>query len=298
MEKNTVINNGRVKFYAKSQVLIDLCLMIIEGNNVSNINHDINVYVGIHQWLFEKIPNNILSIGIQTEQLYDDTGKRISNHRYSYSTIFYQNKFDIIVDLSKSNYLAYTGKNIIFGPYIFPESCVTYDLNNINSYNGIFFGHLSERRVYILNNLPNIFNINIANGFYYNELMPLIRDSKFVLNIHNEEGKYTEWPRLLLAYLRGKSLVSENLCSELLPGTHYILIGDHIDEKKLKNVFDNITEDFCSKYSFINLLNKIESFNISRKNRFINLFNLVVLLIQILFIKITNKILFFYGIKN
>ena len=294
MDNCLVASQGSVKFYAKNQALIDLAFMILEGNNFSSTHQKINVYIGIHEWIFDSLPNDILNIGIQTELLYDDFGRRYVNYKYSFLPKIYEKKFHVILDLSDSNYLAYEKpRNIFFGPYIFPEYKVIYNKNN-NSNKGIFYGYLSNRRSIILKNFKKYLNFTVYTKIYYKELNPLIRQSRFVLGVHAGEGKYTEWPRLLLAYLRGKALVSELLCKNLLPGVHYLLINEIINDKKLNKTFKKVTEDFVGKFSFKKFLKKIKSHQITDQNYFHINFYILILIIQILYTKIFNKANFFH----
>lgn len=66
-------------------------------------------------------------------------------------------------------------------------------------------------------------------------------------------GAYTEYPRLLSALLAGKPVLSEQLTQELIPGTHYMLLGDQgqVDQEV---VFERFSSLFCGEYSFENYL--------------------------------------------
>ena len=89
-------------------------------------------------------------------------------------------------------------------------------------------------------------------------------DSSAILNIHFQNGVYTEWPRILLAYVNGKILISEELGYPLISGRHYYPLGIDSNEMNASQIHENIWEDFARKYSFSEFVNsgKFEKINI------------------------------------
>jgi len=80
-----------------------------------------------------------------------------------------------------------------------------------------------------------------------------MQDYSAIVNIHSEDKLYTEVPRLVMAALNGKVVVSEKLSSEFIKGFHYMDI-DNFSTKNIREIYNNFSKFTSSKYSFYNYL--------------------------------------------
>ena len=72
--------------------------------------------------------------------------------------------------------------------------------------------------------------------------------------MHFSAGLYTEYPRLLSAYLAGKPLVSETLSPELEEGRHYIALGAQTNVEYFAKTFANFSAEFVAHNRFTDFL--------------------------------------------
>lgn len=106
--------------------------------------------------------------------------------------------------------------------------------------------------------MENLYSPNdyeLVQGVFYNDLDEKIRQSNGIINIHYEDGIYTEWPRLLLAFENNKITYSEKLSLPLKEGYHYAKLTRPIIISDERKIFDNFESDIASKYQFKNLIN-------------------------------------------
>lgn len=267
---------GNLYIYAKHPILIDISKFIFEGLSVdknSEIPTRINVFIGIHQ--FDK--DNLfdypgINVGLQTEQFFDESGKKLWGAQAFHHVINGLFSLDYLIDFSHSNQRAYASvpnclikAQMIYGPYIFPSKKIDFG----SSENGhlVFIGALSTRREILLKKLASMgLRVNSIQGVGGSEALSLISESEALINIHFEDGVYTEWPRVLMAYLSGRILFSETLSSDLVSGKHYIKIdsADHFlkqdSQAKLsiyEDLYNNLREDIVKKYIFEDLIHSI-----------------------------------------
>ena len=73
-----------------------------------------------------------------------------------------------------------------------------------------------------------------------------------VVNLHIGEGIYTEYPRMLSAYLSGKAVLSEPLAAPLEKGKHYADIETPFDPADAETHFRNFAE-FAREFSISRL---------------------------------------------
>lgn len=259
MIKHQVANSGNIGFFAKSPPLIDLAKMISEDLNCENATA-LNVYVGIHQWRHDKLPRSRVNIGVQTEQYFDQNGKRLWGLRSDFDPHIYVAKFDVVLDLSRFNAKAYERvkgiDKVLFGPYIFPQS--ERQFKGPESDEIVFIGTNKYRRTSIIAamKLQTDWNIKVISDQYFDQSRSTIEKCIGLLNVHYQEGVYAEWPRILMAYKSGKPLLSEPLGEPMDEGVHYYGLDQDVSMLDGISVFGRINADIATKYRFIDFLSQ------------------------------------------
>lgn len=287
MHEFFVAEVGHCRFYAKSYTLRDICSMMAEGIVVPASAPRVNVYVGVHQWITDRLPNDAFNIGIQTEQLFDINGRKLWGRTSPFLAIIYMSKFDLVIDLNLPDAKAYPvwafWGNLKFGPYLFSGRTVeTLPAKDVSV---LFIGTPNERRMAKIAEISTYYPVITLSKTTFNEADASIKRSAALLNIHYRNGVYTEWPRLLMAYLSGKILVSEELTAPLQPGVHYLPIGSPIDDENVRLIFKNIKTDIADNYRFESLFCLVDF-----RKRFLLLRSMVIFLaIRLHFFRATFK---------
>jgi hypothetical protein len=255
-KKFLVTQLGDVRFYAKHQVLRELIRLISQNAEVL-IHRRINVFIGIHHWIADSLPKNAFNIGIQTEQFFDANGLKLwGSFPDSYLKAACL-KFDVILDFTELNKLAYQNidkySRVVFGPYIFPNKKISPSKEKLSD---IFFvGALNDRRSKIISALSTKYPIKIIQNEFGEQLNQSVSQSAVILNIHFQDGVYAEWPRILLAYVNGKVVVSEDLGYPLIMGKHYCALDLDLMNVDFAEIHQNVGRDFADNYSFSDFLN-------------------------------------------
>jgi hypothetical protein len=251
-EKYLVASNQNVKFFAKHWSLQNLAEQIAENQIFSRSSLPVCVFVGVHEWTSDILRSDRLNIGIQTEQYYDESGKKLWGLSHRAMPAYFLYKFDLLIDINFSNLKSYKflplkKSRLIIGPYIFPTNKLQY--NSLNNAELIFVGWINDRRHSILDK-------KVKLKYYRHDEQDsknLIREislSAGVLNIHFAEGTYCEWPRMLLAYLSGKIFYSELLGHPLIPGRHFSSLKNNNNKLEPEEIFNNFRDEIASKYQF------------------------------------------------
>jgi hypothetical protein len=155
-----------------------------------------------------------LRIGIQTEQIFDKTRKRMWRAPKREDREAFVRAYDVILDLSPDNRYAYRflpvdlRRKIRFGPHIFPD----HDLTGICvAAPPLFVGWLNDRRRAVLDRLREDRPIDtLSRKVFGAELDQQLARQGAILNIHFQDGVYSEYPRFLKACLAGKLVLSEH----------------------------------------------------------------------------------------
>jgi hypothetical protein len=213
-----------IDFYATHEVLRDVA-RDLSRTITRPPSRPVDVYVGVHN-ISEPVKTGRFRIGIQTEQFFDAHGKRMWRVPRERFIRRYALFYDRLLDLSASNMRLYDElppelrSKVSFGPHIFPDTPVVPDFKPTPP---LFFGSINTRRNGVLRKLLMHRPIGIAPRWTFGaDLDRLIAAHGSVLNLHFVEGFYSEYPRLLKAYLRGKPLLSEPLPAPLQAGKHYL----------------------------------------------------------------------------
>ncbi len=248
IQKTTVHN---VDLYSGHRVLRDF------GNDLAAcitapLSQPVDVYVGVHV-IDRPLDTGRFKIGIQTEQYLDQTGQpmwRIPKERFRQRHATF---YDVLLDFSADNAPAYDflppelRAKLIFGPHIFPDAPITPDFQPTAP---VFFGALNDRRRTLLADLQAKSPVEVApHGTFGRPLDALIAKQGAVLNLHFREGTYSEYPRFLKAYLRGKPVLSEPLAPPLQPDLHYFNLGTEPTANKTEKIFKNLAS-FAAQHSF------------------------------------------------
>lgn len=277
---------GNLFVFAKHPILVDVSKLLVNGldlDEMLKISSRVNIFVGVHQFDKEDLSSfQGLNIGVQTEHFFDEDGKKLWGVNIFYQTIRALSALDCLIDFSHANRKAYARlpnflikSKIIFGPYIFPKKNVF--VSDDENDDLVFIGAINQRRSDALEGIEHMGHpINRVQGVHGDDALSLIAKSKALIKLHFEDGVYSEWPRILMAYLSGKIIISEKLSSDLIPGRHYIEIdsmseflkSDPSGQLKInRKMIDNMSQDFLEKYSFQNLLLKLSiERSISNKN--------------------------------
>ena len=76
------------------------------------------------------------------------------------------------------------------------------------------------------------------------------------MNIHFQQGVYSEYPRFLKACLAGKPFISEPMGDPLVEGVHYLPLDEFPTAGTTERLFAAI-RDLAARYSFSSLLETI-----------------------------------------
>ena len=245
-------------------ILNELCRDICTGLHNDSFRGQklIWVFCGAHKSfpIFRFLPGKHLYI--QTEQLSDINGRRlwgIRNRNIVKNIKANLKKSHVFLDINTNNRDFYNHLDIdesdklkiVVGPYIFPSLevpfCPASERNKL-----IFFGSMNERRSRIINNISLKFSneINvIPEKTYGKRLQTEIRNCSAVVNIHYDEGTYTEVPRVLSTYLKGKPIVSETLAEPFKKNIHYANLND-LSERDDEAIFESLSQLVTTQLSF------------------------------------------------
>lgn len=259
--------HGNLLFLSRSEVLDQVASDIIAGLPASlTTRRPVLIYCGVHKRFGMSWLRRGYKIAIQTEQMYDENGRALWGARSERNRKNIRSALqwaDCILDLSAANRRFYdeaglTAKapgKVIYGPHIFPTRRISYVSPNRESL--IFFGHVEgSRREDLIANLSEFAVDRAETGTYADKLRDQIRPHLGVLNLHFEDGVYTEAPRLLASYLCGKPVVSERLGSEFVAGTHYHLIGSDA-AFRAREIFENFADLVSERFTFSGFLRNV-----------------------------------------
>lgn len=257
----------RLTLFSRHPVLDQVAEDIARGVDPEQLpDMDINVYVGIHKRYGRAMWRPGFKIGIQTEHYFDAEGRKLWRCGKRWRLLKDLLIYDRILDLSPANKVNYTWlpkfllKRIVFGPFIFPSNPI--DFFPASNSRLAFFGCINERRRDILTSLPADSIHILPDESFGSILSETIRQYNAVLNIHYNDGKFSEFPRLLFAYLEGKVVVSEELGAELKAGIHYVKLNEYDRCQDLQPIFCAFRDEFAARYRFTDFLRNITETNL------------------------------------
>ncbi|MDH2327424.1 hypothetical protein QCN27_11150 [Cereibacter sp. SYSU M97828] len=235
------LNAGNLTVIAPpGRILQQVAIDILSGITVPIFRPTV-LYVGAD--VLERQDLAGLAVGVQTEQLFDDDGRKLWNNYSARRVRKMVARFDAVLELSPCNAPVYAdlsdeeARKVTYGPHIFPDFVPPLVEG---SGPPIFYGTPTERRKPILRQLAAQHGVErVQRGTFGDDLAPLVAAASAVVNIHIDEGVYTEYPRLLNAYLNGKVVMSEKLAAPLEAGRDYADIAQPFDASMAPGLFRN-----------------------------------------------------------
>lgn len=216
------------------------------------------VFCGVHKGFGLDWLRRGYKIAVQTEQMFDQNGKPLwgQSRKRARRLSFAARAADLVLDLSPANrpfYEAHCPKalaagKICFGPYLFPSRPLAFDPNGDDSV--AFFGSVGDgRRAGVIERIDGFRVRMLESGTFFDDLYRQVGACSAVLNVHFEDGVYTEAPRLLTSLYCGKPLVSEPLGRPFVSGEHYIPIEAYgtVDNRA---VFERLSRFVSDNLSF------------------------------------------------
>lgn len=258
------INKDQFRFICTHQTLREFSYDLLNSMSDLEWRHATVFYVGAHRDFSDFWDTNELKIVIQTEQYCDVHGRFLwsAGKTSEVSNIWKAaHECDYFWDLSVSNIQFYKKIGLyeiiepkfISGPYVFSEKPRL--IQPATSSNVVFYGALNERRRRLIkqhNEMP----IKVLKKTYGDKLTAKILQSAAVLNLHFDEGVYSEIPRILSAFNRGKVLVSEELAYPFLHNKHYVGL-ESWQRRDYGLVFEALADLVTSRYSVSELFKQI-----------------------------------------
>ena len=254
---------GNITILSTHLILDQLGYDLLNGLDF-NPSKKIIIYCGIHNNFGWHWFRSGLKIGIQTEQFYDESGRVLwaikkTGLKFNLSiAILFCSR---VLDLSDSNIIYYTTffkhkilDKITLGPHIFPNKKIDYKEGFIDSY--LFLANSDDtlgRRLGAIKILRSHHKISIdylSRHAFFEDLYLLIKPYKGILNIHFDEGVYSEAPRLLIAYFSGKIFLSEKLSSIFTSGEHYIELENYTGNENLELIYEQFSKYVRENFSF------------------------------------------------
>jgi hypothetical protein len=219
----------------------------------SPVGAEVDVFVGVHQFGV-KLPGHALRIGIQTEQFADHDGKALWRAEDPQRIAAFVAQYDLLLDLNADNAPAYAflppddRAKVHFGPHIFPVQAP-----KLASGTGpaLFFGAMNARRKAVLGPMIENGLVTVAPpGTFGAELDAMIMAAGSVANVHFQEGVYSEYPRFLKSYLRGKPILSERLAPPLIMDKHYFDLRTKISASKARAALAQVGKTMSADFTF------------------------------------------------
>jgi hypothetical protein len=196
---------------------------------------------------FERTAKNIKATYIMYQQEHLSNKHKTGRKRIIQLKSFI-NKYDYIVDVSEINKPIYTkfGRKIDF---ILPTAYHKYfEYSSLKprqeKYQCLFFGrfHDKPRRRKILKPLMNKFVFYPKlQDIYGKNLEKAIRDSRIILNIHQDNVLFPEWLRIILAIANHKLLITEptNNIEPLIKNKHIVFASTKEMAQKIYYYLDH-----------------------------------------------------------
>lgn len=266
-----IIRYGRLVFICPSRFMVQLAkdlICCLRHDDFPRHEKHVLIYVGVHYNFGRCRFWNGYKIGLQTEQIYDETGKvmwganRFDNQANIEQAFMF---LDGLLDLNVGNLAFYKSERqagskpvkLVFGPFVFPGKKIDFlPGSTVSAPSVLFYGSLGaqgSRRRSILKKFDRFKVVMPDRGVFGDDLSRIMKRCDAVLNIHFDDGVYAEVPRLLSAYLHGKPMMSEPLGKFFEVSKHYLSL-EHGDLKDCRTVFDEFSQLVTSEYTFSSAL--------------------------------------------
>jgi hypothetical protein len=244
-----------VTFHHAHRVLEDFAQDLARGLS-QPVSTPADVFVGIH--LMPPPPQTgRLRIGIQTEQILDKTRKRMWRMPKREEREAFVRAYDAILDLSPDNRFAYRflpvdlRRKIRFGPHVFPDHDLTASYVDAPP---LFVGWMNDRRRAVLDRLRVKRPVDtLSRKVFGGDLDQQLARQGAVLNVHFQDGIYSEFPRFLKACLAGKPVLSEPMSDPLIEGVHYLPLDADLSPELVAHLFTAL-RDLAARHRFRTLI--------------------------------------------
>lgn len=229
---------------------------------------DVELRIGIH--LPRRVAANApkgrrsLLIGVQTEHLLDTTGQPMRQAHYADKVLSHLARYDVILDLSEANRPIYADlpddlrARIHFGPHIYPSAMPLLSMHPGKPL--LFFGTSSPRRAKKIAALreAGVAVEEVRKRTFGDALRTQMGAGSAVLNLHFDEGIYTEAPRILKAVLAGLPVVSEPLAAPFQADVHYLSLDSAASgAERLAESYDNLVRLLGTDYTLAGFLRHV-----------------------------------------
>ncbi|WP_226629821.1 hypothetical protein [Alloyangia pacifica] len=177
---------------------------------------------------------------VQTEQILDARGQVIETKLTRRRIARLALRADLFVDWNPQNRAFYgllprlAPRRFLFGPYVFGTGARAQTPGE----GLIFVGNLNAERQAKLGRLAQVRALSMKAGL--EEIDVAIASGAAMLNLHSLPGAYTEVPRVLMAHLAGKPLVSEPLAPPFEAGESYMLPEAPLTAEGLAHVWQGL----------------------------------------------------------
>lgn len=216
----------------------------------------VDIWMGAHKrWPFERETGRRV-LAIQAEQIFDADGRDMWRRIRRKHLLGMARRADLMLDLSVHNCPAYGiwprlfPRRFLFGPHVFPSAPPARRPGE----GVVFYGTANDRRAALLAERPAI--RALPRDTFGAALAREVAAAAAVANLHFSDGRYTEVPRLLSAYLAGKPLISENLAAPFEPGQHYVPLDAPLHDAALDRAFEGLTR-LAAAYRFEDVLRRL-----------------------------------------
>lgn len=219
-----VLEVGNVRFLTTHRTLALVARTLSDSlASVSESFGPTDIWLGAHR--ARRVPRTAgrRLVVVQTEQILDAGGRQIETKMTRRRIARLALQADLFVEWNPHNRAFYgllpllLPRRFLFGPYVFPLSTPT----QTPGAGLVFVGNITPERQPKLQRLPDV------------QALPMKADIAVIdrgiaagaamLNLHSLPGAYSEVPRVLMAYLAGKPLVSEPLAPPFEAGHSYLL---------------------------------------------------------------------------
>lgn len=177
---------------------------------------------------------------VQTEQILDADGRAIETKLTRRRIARLALQADLFVDWNPQNRPFYgllprlLPRRFLFGPYVFgPGPRAQSPGEGL-----VFVGNLNAERQAKLAQIRDVRALPMKAGI--DEIDQAIASGAAMLNLHSLPGAYTEVPRVLMAHLAGKPLVSEPLAAPFAAGESYLLPDAPLTAEALAQVWQGL----------------------------------------------------------
>ena len=261
------VTAGNVTFVTGRELLDDMARDLAR-TIIAPLQASVEIHIGMHlpRRLKPSIPpgRRDILIGMQTEQVLDENGRELWNHRYRDKILSLVDRYDYIIDVSPTNAPIYNAlpegqrAKVLIGPYIFPVRAPALAISEEAPL--VFIGSLNNRReralAWMEKNGAKI--RRVPEGTFGEDLAAEVDAAGGIVNIHFDKGIYNEYPRLLKAVLAGKPLISEGLAPPMVEGQHYLGLEESCaDAKTLSRIYDQMVALLCGTFALQDLLNRL-----------------------------------------